>query len=97
MKEQPLLMVIDFGDGVVMDTASMERFAGILQDLQYGYADCQLHGLYALDAERTPVPVQYVVEGAHDFNSNDMAYPQVTVTMPDGSTLTAGYAIDGRA
>ncbi len=97
MRDQPLLMVIDFGDGVVMDAASVERFAGILQEIQYGHADCQLFGVYAVGRDNQPVPVEYQVEGAHDFDEESWAHPKVTVLMPDGSVLKASYLVDGRA
>lgn len=96
-----LLLVVDYGDGPEFDHANIEQLAQLHQGLQYGHSDLQLHGVYALDTTVTPprpVPAEYAIEGARDFDPESrMAYPVVTVRYPDGSTEQAGYAIDGRA
>jgi hypothetical protein len=93
---KPLLLVVDYCDGLTFELATMEELAGLYRDRERD-ADFDLVGVYALGRDRAPVAVPYWVEGADKFDENDWAYPVVKVTMPDGSTLSAGYRIDGRA
>lgn len=94
---KPLLLVVDYGNGrPEFDHATEEDLAQLLMQEQYG-ADFQLHGVYAMGADAKPVEVTYTVEGARDFDHDSWAHATVTVFMPDGSKLLAGYTIDGRA
>lgn len=93
---ESLLLSITYDDRPEFDQLTVEGLAELLRREQYG-ADFVLHGVYAMGPDNAPVPVEYTVTGARDFDADSWAYATVTVTMPDGTKRVAGYTIDGRA
>ncbi len=92
-----LIFILDHGDGPEPVTGDAEFLGRILRDRACGFDTATLLGVYALNAAGAPVLVSFTETGAGRFDDNDMAYPVVTVTMPDRTIREAVYAVDGRA
>lgn len=90
-----LILVVDNDGKREQWFATAEDLGRLLRDIHYG-ADVHLIEVRAITGVQSE-PVPYGVDAAALFDTNDYAYPEVTVHMPDGTVRKTGYVIDGRA
>jgi hypothetical protein len=92
-----LVIVASYDGEPQLSLGDVTELADILQHQQYGDVSIEIVQLQALAADGKLAAATYTITGAHDFDEDSWAYPQVEVTLPNGEVEFAYYRIDGRA
>lgn len=92
-----IILVVDYGDGPQAEEATLGRLAELLEMNALTSDAGEILNVYRLEGAEL-VKANYKVTGRNDYDSNDMAYPLVTLYNSAGVAVgSVGYTVDGRA